>query len=273
MPTSVSGIGHDLQLRSPIQTHTVMVRLVWDPAGSAELVESSPVDSEDLGRTPARDPIRPDISSVAAPVVDDQRQALYLSARQLSLAVPALRRQPAGQDIAADGGARAAKDLSCLIERDRVGRWHSLTVLEKTMEAPGPCGKLARQCLPWRTDCNRMGRTHMAQRSITVLVDDLSGKELEDGTGDTVDFALDGIRYEIDLHRASADKLRAALAPFIRAGRRARTPADRRPPARRVQAPPDPSAVRAWAAAHGIEVSKRGRIPASVVDQFIAAGN
>jgi Lsr2 len=34
-----------------------------------------------------------------------------------------------------------------------------------------------------------------------------------------------------------------------------------------------PSAVRAWAAAHAVRVSDRGRIPASVVAQFEAAGN
>lgn len=113
----------------------------------------------------------------------------------------------------------------------------------------------------------------MAQRSITILVDDLSGKDLEDGTGETVNFALDGSRYEIDLDRNSAEKLRDALAPYIKAGRRASTFARRRPPARRVQAAPDPGAVRAWAAAHGIKVSKRGRIPASVVERFRAAGN
>jgi hypothetical protein len=35
----------------------------------------------------------------------------------------------------------------------------------------------------------------------------------------------------------------------------------------------DTSAVRAWAAAHGIPVSPRGRISASVIEQFRAAGN
>ena len=35
----------------------------------------------------------------------------------------------------------------------------------------------------------------------------------------------------------------------------------------------DNKAVRAWAASNGIELSTRGRIPASVLEQYRAAGN
>jgi hypothetical protein len=35
----------------------------------------------------------------------------------------------------------------------------------------------------------------------------------------------------------------------------------------------DNTAIRVWAQANGIELSKRGRIPADVVNQFKAAGN
>ena len=34
---------------------------------------------------------------------------------------------------------------------------------------------------------------------------------------------------------------------------------------------PDPKAVRAWAAENGIEVSPKGKLPASVVEQYLAA--
>lgn len=36
---------------------------------------------------------------------------------------------------------------------------------------------------------------------------------------------------------------------------------------------PDPKALRAWAAPNGIELSTRGRIPGTVLDQYRAAGN
>ena len=57
----------------------------------------------------------------------------------------------------------------------------------------------------------------MTIRIQEILVDDLDGS-----TGDvaTHRFGLGNLRYEIDLSPANRDRLRAALAPFIAAGRR-----------------------------------------------------
>jgi len=35
----------------------------------------------------------------------------------------------------------------------------------------------------------------------------------------------------------------------------------------------DPAAVRAWAASNGVSVSARGRVSATVIEQYRAAGN
>jgi Lsr2 len=116
----------------------------------------------------------------------------------------------------------------------------------------------------------------MAQRTLIRLVDDLDDTEIVGGAGQTVSFALDGRQYEIDLTNKHADELRAALDRYVHAARkvggrqtRARAGAGKEP------APVDysPQAVRAWAKAHKIDVSPRGRIPRSVVDRFRAAGN
>lgn len=56
----------------------------------------------------------------------------------------------------------------------------------------------------------------MAQRVDVVLVDDLDGGE----ASRTVTFALDGASYEIDLSEQNATNLKAALEPFVRAGRK-----------------------------------------------------
>ncbi len=116
----------------------------------------------------------------------------------------------------------------------------------------------------------------MARRTVIRLVDDLDDTEIVDGAGETVSFALDGRRYEIDLTNQHADEMRAALDRYVRAarkagGRQTRAKATGAKPA----APVDysPQAVRAWARANKIDVSPRGRIPQSVVDQFRAAGN
>jgi len=76
-------------------------------------------------------------------------------------------------------------------------------------------------------------------------------------------FAFEGTDYEIDLNAKNAAALRKQLAPYIEHARRAgRTAAGR-------QRSGD---IRAWAKEHGLAVSERGRIPASVVDQYQAAG-
>lgn len=59
----------------------------------------------------------------------------------------------------------------------------------------------------------------MAQKIVTYLVSDLSGKDV-DPSGETVTFALDGEAYEIDLSEKEAKALRSALEPYIQSGRR-----------------------------------------------------
>src|SRR4051812_26035437 len=56
----------------------------------------------------------------------------------------------------------------------------------------------------------------MARQVITTLIDDLDGKRADR----TVEFALDGATYTIDLSEANAGKLRKALDPFIAASTR-----------------------------------------------------
>lgn len=111
----------------------------------------------------------------------------------------------------------------------------------------------------------------MAQKRITTLTDDLTGRELAAGSGETVHFAIDGTSYELDVGTKSAERFRSILAPYVAAGRR--LTGSRRLPVRRVRTTPDPSAVRAWAASNGIRVGDRGRVPAAVIAQFEAAGN
>ena len=119
----------------------------------------------------------------------------------------------------------------------------------------------------------------MAQKTVVVVVDDLTGQTLPQEQGQTVRFGLDGQAYEIDLSRAHAEELRAAFRRYIDAGRRVgrqpstRGTADRgaRPrqggPAGR---PRDSAAIRAWARAHGHRVSDRGRIPTEVLQAYEA---
>lgn len=110
----------------------------------------------------------------------------------------------------------------------------------------------------------------MAQRVVVELTSDVSG-----GTADeTVSFAVDGVTYEIDLTTEEASELRSAFATYTDSGRKIgrTTPAKN---ARRSSrsADYDASAVRAWAASNGVDVSERGRISKDVLEKYRAAGN
>jgi hypothetical protein len=121
----------------------------------------------------------------------------------------------------------------------------------------------------------------MAQRTIVQLTDDLDGTEIRDGKGETVGFSLEGTDYEIDLADKNAKGMRDALSKYVGAARRSgSTVRGRGRPrgsgsataARTERSGPDPREVRAWAESQGIEVSQRGRVPATLVAQFQEAG-
>lgn len=60
----------------------------------------------------------------------------------------------------------------------------------------------------------------MAKRTVTTLVDDLDGTELERGSGETISFGIDGRHHEIDLSDEHAAELRETLRRYAEAGRR-----------------------------------------------------
>ena len=107
----------------------------------------------------------------------------------------------------------------------------------------------------------------MAQKVSVVLEDDLTGGPAEQ----TIRFAFDGTGYEIDLNAKNATAFSKQLAPYLEHARRAGRPPSRRP-GRTAAGRPRSGDIRVWAKAHGLAVSERGRIPASVVEQYHAAG-
>lgn len=115
----------------------------------------------------------------------------------------------------------------------------------------------------------------MAQKVHVLLVDDVDGGDADEN----VQFALDGISYEIDLSEANAKLLREALATWVEHARRAGAPeptgrgrrakSDGQPAEKRPAQ--DLSDVRAWARENGYEVSERGRIKAEIKAAYEAA--
>jgi hypothetical protein len=118
------------------------------------------------------------------------------------------------------------------------------------------------------------GGTDVAQKVQMLFVDDIDGSEADE----TVRFALDGTGYEIDLNSGHAAALRASLAGYIDAGRRApraQPPGRGRQPASgtksRSRSGGESTQIREWAKSQGIEVKERGRIPADLMVKFKAA--
>jgi len=124
----------------------------------------------------------------------------------------------------------------------------------------------------------------MAQKTIVTLVDDLTGEEAEDIT--TVEFALDGVTYEIDLDDKNSARLRDALAEYVAAarrtgGRRASAGGNGRRRSGAGTGTPRATSpggydretskqIREWAKGQGFEVSDRGRVPNNVVEAWEA---
>ncbi|MGA9373792.1 MAG: histone-like nucleoid-structuring protein Lsr2 [Mycobacterium sp.] len=112
----------------------------------------------------------------------------------------------------------------------------------------------------------------MVKKVTVTLVDDFDGEAPAD---ETVEFALDGVSYAIDLSSKNATKLRGELKQWVEASRRVggrrrgrsagsgrgRAAIDREQSA----------AIREWARRNGHNVSTRGRISADVIDAYHAA--
>lgn len=110
----------------------------------------------------------------------------------------------------------------------------------------------------------------MAQKVQVILLDDLDGGEAEE----TINFAVDGSNYEIDLSKKNAAKLRDVLAPYVASARKAgsskRTRGRSRASSGRTSGT-DTAAVREWARGQGLKVSDRGRIPAEILEKYEAS--
>ena len=109
----------------------------------------------------------------------------------------------------------------------------------------------------------------MAQQTTVILTDDIDGGKAVE----TVSFGLDGKQYMIDLGAKNAKNLRKAVAAYIEAGRKVTTNGGIRNTTKKPtqSASIDLAAVRAWAHENGIPVAARGRIAASVTEQYLAA--
>jgi hypothetical protein len=112
----------------------------------------------------------------------------------------------------------------------------------------------------------------MATVTHTRLIDDLDNTSDAD---ESVDFALDGRKYEIDLTAQHADELRDALKPYLDAARKAGggggkpgKPAKSESGGRTRVDREEALAIRTWVREHGGHIGDRGRISPKFVDAY-----
>ncbi|SHJ16773.1 Lsr2 protein [Tessaracoccus bendigoensis DSM 12906] len=105
----------------------------------------------------------------------------------------------------------------------------------------------------------------MAREIRVFLKDDLDGSDATQ----TVEFALSGTAYTIDLSDDNAARLEEVLRPYIENGEKVKPQRGRgsAPKGRRSGT----AEIRIWARDNGYEVSDRGRIPADVLAAYEAA--
>ena len=115
----------------------------------------------------------------------------------------------------------------------------------------------------------------MAQKTIVTLVDDLTGEAAENIS--TVEFALDGVTYELDLTDENSTKLHDSLAQYAKAGRKIGGRRRSGPrPGRAIKSTGRANgynretlkSIREWAKKNGHNVNARGRLPAEVLQAW-----
>lgn len=100
--------------------------------------------------------------------------------------------------------------------------------------------------------------------TLVTHVDDLTNEEFEEGKGETVEYAFDGVKYEIDLTTKNATAFRKAFEKYVKVSRE-------RKGTRKSGEPSEATVIREWARANGHNVNDRGRIPEDVVNAYQAA--
>ncbi|MDJ0362210.1 Lsr2 family protein [Rhodococcus sp. H29-C3] len=123
----------------------------------------------------------------------------------------------------------------------------------------------------------------MAKKVFTQLVDDIDGTVIDDESGESIEFSVNGVDYLVDLKAKNASEFHRKIGYYIEHGTRvggrkrrnsptpAASPAAAPSSTGATRDPAQTRAIRQWAADNGYEISDRGRIPTAIEDAFTAA--
>jgi hypothetical protein len=107
----------------------------------------------------------------------------------------------------------------------------------------------------------------MAKQTIVKLIDDIDGSPATA----SVEFAVDGNSYTIDINDKHIKELRSKLAPFLEVARKVRldTRGSRASTTTSGSNKARNSAIREWALSEGVQLPTRGRIARVVQETFL----
>ena len=108
----------------------------------------------------------------------------------------------------------------------------------------------------------------MVQKTVVTVVCDLPHDGEVEGN-ETVSFSVDSAAYEIDLCSPHAKELHGIFSGYVDHARRVSGTARRRK-SRSGPGRERSSEIRQWARERGDKVSERGRIPASIIQEYEA---
>lgn len=109
----------------------------------------------------------------------------------------------------------------------------------------------------------------MARTFVAVVKDDLTGEVVEDA--ETIEFAVNGKSYTIDLGKKNAADFHKALDKYIAVAAKTGGASRGRKPGSARGNKEDLAAIREWGKANGFKVSERGRVSADLKDAYSAA--
>jgi hypothetical protein len=110
----------------------------------------------------------------------------------------------------------------------------------------------------------------VAQKVSVTYACDYDQKEIPDGQHRLRRFSIDGRDYEIDLCERHSSRFDELIGRYASHARRASSSRGSRTKRRTAAHRKHSAQVRAWAKAHGMTVSERGRIPADIVSRYEA---
>lgn len=114
----------------------------------------------------------------------------------------------------------------------------------------------------------------MGRKEVIQYFDDISGDALTESEVNVVSFAYKGTNYQIDLSETHLEEFEKALEPYISSARRVvAAPGShrRRSASAKSSSGVDPKKVRAWGVEQGREVSSRGKLSTSLIEDYKAA--